>query len=169
MASDAVGSSTRKETLYEPVALVHPSNNSREDLYSNLPYNSPSNTHGDTTRGDSFSMHSAMPLNPRTNMHSTPVGPGMPTPVDYATGAAIRPSLSQTPTAKTHTANNSSWDLLAGIRKDFEGFDPSKAKEKHLQFAAGDIPDNKVSSFPDFIIHSYQYLTWPHCSAHSLL
>lgn len=45
-----------------------------------------------------------------------------------------------------HMPRNSSWDILAGIRNDYEEFDTRKASEAHLSFAQGDIPDNKVST-----------------------
>lgn len=42
---------------------------------------------------------------------------------------------------------NGSWDLLAGIRKwehSYEEFDTRNASHEHLQFAQGDMPQNKV-------------------------
>lgn len=45
---------------------------------------------------------------------------------------------------RSHLPRNSSWDLLAGIRNDYEEFDTRKASEAHLAFAQGDVPDNQV-------------------------
>lgn len=45
---------------------------------------------------------------------------------------------------RSHLPRNSSWDLLAGIRTEYEEFDTRKASEAHLAFAQGDIPNNKV-------------------------
>ena len=39
---------------------------------------------------------------------------------------------------------NTSWDLLAGVRKGYEQFDSANASESHLAFADGDVPKNKV-------------------------
>ena len=50
------------------------------------------------------------------------------------------------PPSHAHTYS-SSWDLLSGLRKfehEVETFDPRNAREAHLQFAEGDIPNNRV-------------------------
>jgi hypothetical protein len=47
-------------------------------------------------------------------------------------------------------SRSGSWDLLAGIRKwehSYEEFDSRNASATHLQFAQGDIPQNRVSAF----------------------
>ena len=135
-----------KDSAYEPVGLVHPSNRVSDDYDCGL---TPTKEQGDGTRRDSISLNSAAHLNPRQSMSASPRP--MPFPhADYASAsaaAATIPSASQatSSTTKSHKANNSSWDLLAGIRKDFEDFDPRNAREAHLQFAQGDIPDNSVS------------------------
>lgn len=46
---------------------------------------------------------------------------------------------------RSHLPRNSSWDLLAGIKNEYEEFDTRKVSEAHLAFAQGDIPDNKAS------------------------
>ena len=59
-------------------------------------------------------------------------GPRMPEP--------SRPGLSS-------SSRNSSWDLLNGIRKietGYEEFDSRNASSRHLVFADGDVPQNKV-------------------------
>lgn len=51
------------------------------------------------------------------------------------------------------SSRNSSWDLLAGVRKweeSVDQFDSRHASEKHLAFAEGDIPKNKVRALPAF-------------------
>lgn len=51
----------------------------------------------------------------------------------------------------TGNRRTSSWDLLAGIKKfehSYEEFDARNASESHLVYADGDIPRNKVCSFP---------------------
>lgn len=103
---------------------------------------------------DSFSLHSAVPLAPRSGMNrvssdvppmpaAAPSGPVMPMAHDYSK----RPPLSQSSTGLSHRPGASSWDLLAGLRKfesDYEGYDARNAKEEHLRFAQGDMPNNKV-------------------------
>lgn len=98
-------------------------------------------------RRDSVSINSTSYLNLRQSMSASPA-PNMPFPhADYASASVAAATRPQTSAAgKSHKANNSSWDLLAGIKKDFEGFDPRNAREAHLQFAQGDIPNNTVSS-----------------------
>lgn len=124
---------------YSPVSLTHPGNNINDDVdRANSP---PSIDHGDNPRSDSFSLHSRAPLAPRVRMEPMPTGPSMPVPNAPAMG---RPPLSQSSSGLTHRAGNSSWDLLSGIRKDYEGFDTRNATESHLQFAQGDVPNNKV-------------------------
>jgi hypothetical protein len=44
----------------------------------------------------------------------------------------------------------SSWDILNGMKKfehSYEEFDSRNASERHLAFAQGDLPNNKVGGF----------------------
>ena len=144
MVGHASKPSFKDASSYEPVGLVHPSSRGSDEEFDDA--FSPSKDPGESSRKDSMSLNSAAHLNPRSSM-SSPL-PAMPIPhADYASASASRPPVSQASSAKfqTHKHNNSSWDLLAGIKKDYEEFDPRNAKEAHLQFAQGDIPDNTVS------------------------
>lgn len=50
-----------------------------------------------------------------------------------------------------HNSQNPSWDVLGGIKRfesDYEEFDTRNATQDHLRFADGDVPKNKVTSFP---------------------
>lgn len=73
-------------------------------------------------------------------------------PPDGLPHLQARPKLVQQSTSgmtQTSHAANSSWDLLSGVRKfesEYEHFDSRNAKEKHLQFAEGDLPNNRVRS-----------------------
>lgn len=47
------------------------------------------------------------------------------------------------------SSRNSSWDLLAGVRKweeSYDQFDSRHANQKHLAFAEGDIPKDRAST-----------------------
>lgn len=119
---------------------------------------------------DTMSINSAAPLHQQNN----PVDTGYP-PVSSPPSAGLTPvherrvqfnhansdveankeggSFSEMPTpdpsgSKGHASKNPSWDLLAGYRKfehSYEEFDTSKASEKHLVFADGDVPNTPVS------------------------
>lgn len=56
------------------------------------------------------------------------------------------PSMPE-PMQRPGNTRNSSWDLLNGIKNfehGYEEFDSRNASERHLVFAAGDVPKNKV-------------------------
>lgn len=72
-------------------------------------------------------------------------------PVDRYEGLPYS-SSSQT---RPHNPRNSSWDLLAGVQKfehGYEEFDARKVSEAHLQFAEGDIPQNKLVRFYHYLL-----------------
>lgn len=55
----------------------------------------------------------------------------------------------------TSRSRNSSWDLLAGIKKfehSYEEFDSRNASQAHLAYADGDIPKNKASSLTSVVL-----------------
>lgn len=56
------------------------------------------------------------------------------------------------------SSRNSSWDLLAGVRKweeSYDQFDSRNANKKHLAFAEGDIPKDRVSAYQPTYAVSY--------------
>lgn len=110
------------DASYTAVTLKHPDHSSEEN--TPLPYTA-SLRYEDSRGVDSFSLHSRAPL---------------------AQNAAAPPSMPVAQPARpgAHRHGASSWDILNGIRKDFEGFDPRNATEAHLQFAQGDMPNNLV-------------------------
>ena len=134
---------------YTAVSLNHPGNvgsyeNSPSSAYP-PPFSRASADRDDNPRGDSFSVHSHAPLAPKANTEPMPTMPGMPVPQNFSqSSGATRPPVSHSSTGLTHRAQSSSWDLLAGLRKEAEGFDTRNASESHLQFAQGDMPNTKV-------------------------
>ncbi|KAI5123926.1 hypothetical protein M0805_006343 [Coniferiporia weirii] len=152
---------------YEAVALGHPDRrHSSED--GTAPQYNISADHGNNPRSDSFSMNSMSPLAPRANADSLPTMRSMPVAQDYSIGyspgpGAGRPPLSQATTGRTHRANSSSWDVLAGLRKfeqSYEGFDSRNATEDHLRFAQGDMPNNKFTKLYNYLINVSVVTRW---------
>ncbi|KAL5528473.1 hypothetical protein ACEPAF_7609 [Sanghuangporus sanghuang] len=150
---------------YSPVALTHPGNtgsyeNSPSSAYP-PPFSRVSVDRDDNSRGDSFSVHSHAPLAPRANTEPMPTMPGMPVPRDYSrTSSATKAPGSQSTTGLTHRTQNSSWDLLAGLRKEAEGFDTRNATESHLQFAQGDMPNTKFVRVYNYLLNVSIVTRW---------
>ncbi|KAG8689992.1 hypothetical protein FRC08_010714 [Ceratobasidium sp. 394] len=48
---------------------------------------------------------------------------------------------------------NPSWDLLAGIGRDIQGFDTRNASLVHLQFAEGDMPKNRLVRLYNYLLN----------------
>ncbi|KAG7098557.1 hypothetical protein E1B28_000491 [Marasmius oreades] len=71
--------------------------------------------------------------------------PGMPTP-----DTSPRPGLSR----------NSSWDMLKRFEHSYEEFDSRNAKENHLAFADGDLPQNKVSKVYHYLLNVSIVTRW---------
>ncbi|KAJ3480227.1 hypothetical protein NLI96_g8499 [Meripilus lineatus] len=64
-----------------------------------------------------------------------------------------------------HSSNsrNGSWDLLAGIRKfehSYEEFDSRNASASHLAFADGDMPNNKLAKFYNYLLNVSIFTRW---------
>ncbi|KAG8747158.1 hypothetical protein FRC10_002207 [Ceratobasidium sp. 414] len=55
---------------------------------------------------------------------------------------------------------NPSWDLLAGIGRDIEGFDTRNASQAHLQFAEGDMPKNGLVRFYNYLLNLSIVTRW---------
>lgn len=53
------------------------------------------------------------------------------------------------------SSRNSSWDLLAGVREGYDQFDSRNANQKHLAFAEGDIPKDRVSTYSSVFCYLY--------------
>ncbi|KAI9511136.1 Mechanosensitive ion channel-domain-containing protein [Russula earlei] len=122
---------------------------------------------------DDFSYNSHMPLTTAHHGHSTTSIPPLPgasirnpsqTQVD---GEGLPPQAFETqPLAHgkpTHSARNSSWDLLGGARKigqAYEQFDPRNASEQHLAFADGDLPNSKFVRFYQFLLNASIVTRW---------
>ncbi|KAI3618916.1 serine threonine protein kinase [Moniliophthora roreri] len=70
--------------------------------------------------------------------------PGMPTPSTH------RPGMSR----------NSSWDLLKRFEHSYEEFDSRNARENHLAFADGDVPQNKVSRLYHYLLNVSIVTRW---------
>lgn len=101
---------------------------------------------------DNFSTDSHSPLSPNpylprptveqnhpseSRVHiMTPQRPESP-PRDNGNGTASSNGHATPP--RTHKSRNSSWDVLGGIQKDWEGFDSRNASATHLQFAQGTL------------------------------
>ena len=57
--------------------------------------------------------------------------------------------------SRPHNSRDSSWDLLAGIHKfehEYEEFDTRKVSQPHLQFAEGDLPQNRFVRFYHYLL-----------------
>ncbi|KAL0576656.1 hypothetical protein V5O48_005316 [Marasmius crinis-equi] len=74
--------------------------------------------------------------------------PGMPTP--SPTGGKHRPGNSR----------NASWDLLKRFENSYEEFDSRNASENHLAFADGDMPQNKVAKFYNYLLNVSIVTRW---------
>ncbi|KAI0768432.1 hypothetical protein BC629DRAFT_1583550 [Irpex lacteus] len=60
-------------------------------------------------------------------------------------------------------SRSGSWDLLAGIRKwehSYEEFDSRNASATHLQFAQGDLPQNKFVKFYNYLLNVSIITRW---------
>lgn len=140
---------------YDPVQLSAPddSYSSRDAPQSSI--NMPEQTVDD---GNSYSSHTPFANSPSSSGTYPPRSPPrderhvrMPSfPVPGETRSK-RPRLShvktQGPDGSMGSSRNSSWDLLAGVRKweeSYDQFDARTAGQKHLAFADGDIPKNTV-------------------------
>ncbi|KAI0063682.1 hypothetical protein BV25DRAFT_1801709 [Artomyces pyxidatus] len=81
-----------------------------------------------------------------------------------------RAESSRNPHFNTYNANshptssrNSSWDLLAGVRKfesAYDQFDSRNASEQHLAFAEGDIPNTKISRLYNYLLNASIVTRW---------
>ncbi|KAF9268886.1 hypothetical protein L218DRAFT_1073318 [Marasmius fiardii PR-910] len=71
--------------------------------------------------------------------------PGMPTP-----DTSPHPGFSR----------NSSWDMFKRFEHSYEEFDSRNAKENHLVFAEGDLPQNKVSKFYHYLLNVSIVTRW---------
>ena len=135
---------------YGPVGIQHPD----EDK----PGLSSRRTSYDTTREgdyDAKSYASTTPLGdppsypPLPNKHvHMPDGGSHHQHIDglpYSSSSQSRP----------HNSRDSSWDLLAGVHKfehGYQEFDTRKVSETHLQFAEGDIPQNRLVRFYHYLL-----------------
>lgn len=143
---------------YEQIALRHP-----EDRAPNTAAFTPS-THGYPQEqpisrpADSLSLHSTAPLvRPQGQTyppmaHRPSLFPGPSSQESTSPTVENKPAYGHARPYGAHveadsTRPNSSWDLLAGMRKfeqDYTQFDSRNATEPHLRFADGDVPKNKV-------------------------
>ena len=74
---------------------------------------------------------------------------GQPLPMGHRSKSMPEPGSSGD-FGKRRNSRNTSWDLLAGVRKfeqGYEQFDSRNASSSHLAFAEGDVPKNKVRQF----------------------
>ncbi|KIL66205.1 hypothetical protein M378DRAFT_186034 [Amanita muscaria Koide BX008] len=75
----------------------------------------------------------------------------------------MAPQTSTLPTAANYPPSHSeglSWDVLSGLKKDYEAFDPRNAKEAYLVYADGDVPKNKLVKFYHFLLNLSVITRW---------
>lgn len=153
MASFA-GRPPRSDGDYEQIALRHPDDHSPNTAAFIAGGHGHEPVASTTRPADSLSLHSNTPLAPQQQRYqSMPQRP--PLPQGTVSQGSESPTVENVgyghgkPYAggADSTRPNSSWDLLAGIRKfehEYSEFDSRHANEPHLRFADGDVPKNKV-------------------------
>ena len=152
------GQHRRTDSEYQQVALHHADDHTPNTAVFGRGHQThyDSSTMGAHRPADSLSLHSNTPLAPQQTYQHMPPMPGTHSTdsavitKDFSSGSTpARPYGAGTDS----TRPNSSWDLLAGIRKfehEYSEFDTRNATQPHLRFADGDVPKNKVccSVFP---------------------